>query len=277
MREGQLPSGASGRLHEPERGEAANRFPGRRAAEMATTYRGGLRDELDRFVGEGLRRAVGQSADAQELWRQLGHAGRGGKKLRPALLFASYDCFGGKDMELVCEVGAALELLHTAFVIHDDVIDRDVVRRGSSNVSGFFTERARARGASEDGAVTLGVAAGVLAGDLALASAIQQIAMCEASQETTRQLLALLDDAVRVSAAGELDDVVTSLCRSTVTMEQVLAIAEQKTAWYSFRLPLLAGAVLAGAPQGTVDQLAVVGRLAGIGFQLVDDLRRLRR
>lgn len=239
-----------------------------------TAYRGELRDELDRFIGEALRREPSHSADVQEMWRQLGHACRGGKKLRSALLYASYESYGGQDADLVCQVGAALELLHTAFVIHDDVIDRDLIRRGSSNVSGVFAARARARGANEEGAVTLGVAAGVLAGDLALMRAVQQVALCGARQATTRQLLALVDDAVRVSAAGELDDVVTSVCRSaTVTMEQVVAIAEHKTAWYSFRLPLQVGAILADAPQETVDQLAVVGRLTGIGFQLADDLR----
>lgn len=251
-----------------------NREPGAHATPASARRRARLDDELDRFVADGLACAAGHGADAEELWRQLGRAGRGGKKLRSALLFASYECCGGQDLDVVCRVGAALELLHTALVIHDDVIDRDVVRRGTRNVSGVFADQGRARGATEDGAVTLGVAAGVLAGDLALARAIQQVALCGADAGTTRELLALVEDAIRVSAAGELGDVITSVCRTfTATLDQVVAVAEQKTAWYSFRLPLQAGAVLAGAPAAVVDQLATVGRLAGIGFQLADDLR----
>lgn len=252
-----------------EQGEA----PVDRAA-RASGWRARLDVELDRFVADGLRRSTEERADTHELWQQLGRTGRGGEKLRSTLLFAAYECCGGDDDEVVARVGAAVELLHTALVIHDDVIDRDVVRRGSANVSGVFADTARVRGAREEGAVTLGVAAGILAGDLALARAIHLVALCGADAATTRALLALVEDAVRVSAAGELDDVAAGVCRATApTLEQVLAIAEQKTAWYSFRFPLQAGAVLAGAPGATVDQLAEVGRLAGIGFQLADDLR----
>lgn len=251
-----------------------NREPGETAIGWSGQCRERLDAELQRFVEEGLRSAARHSPDAHELWRQLGHAGRGGKKLRSTLLFASYECCGGEDLDVVCQIAAAVELLHTALVIHDDVIDRDLVRRGSANVSGVFADEARVRGATETGAVTLGVAAGILAGDLALARAVQQVALCGADPATTRDLLALVEDAVRVSAAGELDDVAIGVCRSpAATLERILAVAEHKTAWYSFRFPLQAGAVLAGAPAATVDQLGEVGRLAGIGFQLIDDLR----
>lgn len=233
-----------------------------------------LQDELDRFVAEGLDKAVGHGEDYVELWRALGRATAAGKRFRPALMMAAYHAYGGSDDEMAGRVAAGLELLHTAFVIHDDVIDGDLVRRGAVNVSGTFSERAVARAAGLQDCATFGLAAGVLAGDLALVGATREIALCGADTRTTRRLLDLLDDAVHVSAAGELADVALSLGGSDHAgiLADVIRMEECKTAVYSFQLPLQAGAVLAGASDHTAGLLGEVGRLAGIGFQLVDDL-----
>ena len=241
---------------------------------MTSTLPVSLQGEIDRLAEDGRQRSARLSADYQELWQALIRATDGGKRLRPALLLATYQSYGGSDEAVATRVATAIELLHTALVIHDDVIDNDLVRRGAINVSGAFAERATARGASPEGTATLSAASGILAGDLALLAAARGVALCGAEPAVTRRLLDLLDDAVRVSAAGELDDVVMSVCPGdTVTLDDILSMEEHKTAAYSFQLPLQAGAVLAGASDTIVDQLAVVGRLAGIGFQLVDDLR----
>lgn len=241
---------------------------------MTFTLPVSLQGELDRLAEDGRQRSSRLSSDYQELWRALIRATDGGKRLRPALLLATYQSYGGRDDVVATRVATAIELLHTALVIHDDVIDNDLVRRGATNVSGVFVERATARGASAEGTATLGAAAGILAGDLALLAAVRGVALCGADSQTTRRLLDLLDDAVQISAAGELDDVILSVCAGDdVTLDDILSMEEHKTAAYSFQFPLQAGAVLAGAPDPIVDQLADVGRLAGIGFQLVDDLR----
>lgn len=233
-----------------------------------------LQSELDRFVDDGLRRAAAHGEDYQELWRALGRATAAGKRFRPALMLATYQAYGGRDGEVAARVAAALELLHTALLIHDDLIDGDQVRRGSANVAGTFAELAAARGAEAPAQATFSLAASVLAGDLALVGATREIALCGADAPTTRRLLELLDDAVHVSAAGELADVALSLVGvdEVAILADVIAMEERKTAVYSFQLPLQAGAVLAGAPARTVDLLGEVGRLAGIAFQLVDDL-----
>jgi len=233
-----------------------------------------LQRELDRFAEDGLRRAAGHGEDYRELWRALARATASGKRIRPALMLAAYEAFGGRDGAVATRVAAALELLHTALLAHDDVIDGDLVRRGAANVSGTFVERAAARGADASGQAVFGLAAGVLAGDLALVAATRQLALCGADAATTRRLLDLLDDALHVSAAGELADVALSIggTPEVGVLGDVITMEERKTAVYSFQLPLQAGAVLAGAPEATVERLGEVGRLAGIGFQLFDDV-----
>jgi len=233
-----------------------------------------LEEELSRWVDGGRAGAQPLGPDFDEMWSALGRCSAGGKRVRPELLLTAHRSYGGTDHDVALRVAAAMELLHTAFVIHDDVIDRDLVRRGGNNVSGTFVERAAARGASVDGCVTAGVAAGVLAGDLALAGAVRGIALCGADPTTTRRLLDLLDHAIAVSAAGELDDVLLSVCEpGDVTVEDIVTMQQAKTAVYSFQLPLQSGALLAGAPPEAHEPLGAVGRLMGIGFQLVDDLR----
>jgi geranylgeranyl diphosphate synthase, type II len=170
-------------------------------------------------------------------------------------------------------LGAAVELLHTSFVIHDDVIDREDRRRGRLNVSGSHAVDAWERGAAEVRGREYGAAAGLLAGDLALAAALRAVATCHAPAPTVERLLDLFDVALHVTAAGELADVRLSLGVDTATLAESLVTAERKTAVYSFALPLQAAAVLAGAPESVVGPAGEVGRLLGRAFQLVDDLQ----
>jgi geranylgeranyl diphosphate synthase type II len=228
---------------------------------------------LRQFMTNGTARSRAFGPDYQELWASLDQASQGGKRFRPALLAAVYRALGGSDEELVGHVGAAVELLHTAFVIHDDVIDGDDTRRGRLNVSGTFAARALSIDAAPGRAAVLGRTAGILAGDLALVGASRLIALCGAAPTTTRRLLDLLDHAVYVTAAGELADVSLSIGLAPVSLGAVLTMEEHKTSVYSFELPLQAGAVLAGAPEETVLRLSELGRLLGIGFQLFDDIQ----
>ena len=212
--------------------------------------------------------AFGVLADA------ITRAAHGGKRLRPALVTASFDAFRTDDANAsaALSVAAAFELLHTAFVVHDDVIDHDTMRRGVPNIGGEFRLRAQDDGADADGAALLGDAAAILAGDILLHEAFRLVAMAHTDAATRDRLLTLLDDAILVSAAGELADVENSVATRPPSRGATLDTAFNKTAVYSFRSPMQAGALLGGAD---ADALRVLGDAAGrlgLAFQLVDDL-----
>ena len=233
---------------------------------------------IDDAIDDALSRITGR-ADALggafgELGGAIARAAAGGKRFRPALVAASFQAFGGTvaDAAGLYPVAAAFELLHTAFVVHDDVIDHDTVRRGIPNVSGEFRERARSRGADASGAALLGDAAAILAGDLLLHEAVRLIALADVDPQQRESLLALVDDAVFVSAAGELADVENAVSAECADSAALLTAAHDKTAVYSFTAPLAAGAVLAGASQEAVAALADAARHLGLAFQLADDL-----
>lgn len=227
-------------------------------------------DAVSRVVARAARLGPGFGALGQALAR----ATRGGKRFRPALVEASFRAFGGdaRTTPGLYPVAAAFELLHTAFVVHDDVIDHDTERRGVPNVAGEFRQRATARGADAAGAALLGDAAGILAGDLLLHEALRLVAFAEVDPVARERLYALVDDAVYVSAAGELADVENSIGAPETPAEDVFDTAHNKTAVYSFRAPLQAGAELAGASDAAIEILATAGGRLGLAFQLVDDL-----
>ncbi|CAM5779455.1 polyprenyl synthetase family protein [Cellulomonas persica] len=224
---------------------------------------------------EAFRRGPGllpHDDEAQALWTAAADATRGGRGVRPHLMRVACAALGGADERACAQLADAVELLHAAFVVHDDVIDHDDVRRGRPNVSGTFTARAVDAGASGSAARGYGRAAGILAGDLALVAATRAFATVPAPAHVVDALLALLDRTVALSAAGELHDVRLTLGVDDPTVADALAVAELKTAVYSFSLPLCAGALLAGAGHDTVTALDRVGRLVGTAFQLQDDL-----
>ncbi|WP_210437913.1 polyprenyl synthetase family protein [Nocardioides xinjiangensis] len=227
---------------------------------------------LQRLLDDGRRRAAATDPHHALLWEALSAAAEGGKRFRPALLVATHDALGGTSPEAAAEVGAAVELLHTAFVIHDDVIDGDHVRRGRPNVSGTFRALAGVDGAGPQAAADYGLTAAILAGDLALTAAVRAVATCGAAPDVVDRLLDLFDDALHATAAGELADVRLSMGVADASLAQSLAMEAQKTGAYSFSLPLQAGALLAGADARTTARLGEAGRAMGVAFQLADDL-----
>ncbi|MGC5166941.1 polyprenyl synthetase family protein [Luteimicrobium sp. DT211] len=231
-----------------------------------------LETELQRRLDDARSRARAAGPGAEALWDDVRDATLGGKRLRPRLLLATHRALGGTQDEAARQLASAFELLHTAFCLHDDVIDRDTERHGRPTVSARYTAGARAAGASAGQAEACGVAAGVLAGDLALTLAMRLVATAPVAPATRERLLDLLDGVVQRSASGELDDVLAVVEPAHARLTDVLRTASRKTAEYTVVAPLVVGAELAGASGGLVDLLRVAGRSLGVAFQLQDDV-----
>ena len=219
-------------------------------------------------------RATALGGGMEVLGDAIARAGAGGKRFRPALVMRAFHAFadGTEAPAGLYAVATAFELLHTAFVVHDDVIDRDTMRRGIPNISGEFRARAHRQGANAPDARLLGDAAAILGGDLLLHEAIRMVALAEVDPAVRERLLGLFDDAVFVSAAGELADVENAIAPDCADTPALLRAARDKTAVYSFSAPLQAGALVAGASADALTALGEAGAALGLAFQLVDDL-----
>ncbi len=229
-----------------------------------------------RAVGAALRTECRRRADEASdvdpahaaLWRAVGGQ-VGGRLMRPRLVLAAYLGAGGTDVDAVVPVAAAIELLHTAMLIHDDLLDHDETRRGRPNVAGAARAAWTARGhggAHVDEQVR---AAAVLGGDLALAAAFDLVASAPLPAEDRLAVVRLTARGIDLTVAGELLDVRGQL----LPPDQVDArrVAELKTAVYSCCTPLAVGALLAGAGTDTRARLERYGTALGLAYQLVDD------
>lgn len=227
---------------------------------------------LERFFSLAKNRASAFGSQYVDLWEALESSTTGGKRFRPRMVMAAYHALGGTDLEAAAYVGAAFELLHTALIVHDDVIDNDFVRRGAPNISGSYRDLALAEGATREQAEHKGVSAAVIAGDLALFNAYRLIDRSGVGDAMRYRLIEVMDEALFASAAGELIDVDFSTALAMPRVDDILMMERLKTAVYSFECPLRAGAILAGAADDVVQTLGDFGREIGIAYQIVDDV-----
>jgi len=198
---------------------------------------------------------------------------RGGKRLRPYLMYLSFCGSGAPDKASAGLIRASVsqELYHNAWLIHDDLIDRDLVRYGAPNIAGRYrTKFAQARVA---GGRHLADSLALIAGDINATLATGLI--LEAPFPTEARLAAVAANTranFEVFAGETLDVLVPTLEAAEVTTMRLLKLYQAKTAAYSIRAPLEVGALLAGRPAGRLAAIADFATPLGIAFQITDDL-----
>ena len=171
----------------------------------------------------------------------------GGKRLRPMLTLASARLCGYRG-DRHFALAAAVEFIHTATLLHDDVVDDSDLRRGLATANAVWGNKAS-----------------VLVGDFLFSRAFQLMV-----EDGSLKVLDILSEASAIIAEGEVLQLVTS--NDTETREEAyLAVIQSKTAQL-FAAASRIGAVLADRPVPEEEALAAYGRNLGIAFQLVDDM-----
>ncbi|MBK8171437.1 MAG: polyprenyl synthetase family protein [Sandaracinaceae bacterium] len=182
---------------------------------------------------------------------------RGGKRLRPAVVYAAHSAVTGRDdIDAVIDVGASLELLQTYLLIHDDWMDEDSERRGGPTVHVAL--------AREVGNAHLGNSLAILAGDLASTYAWDLLVQgARAAGRLDETIDAFRQMQEEVVLGQELD------IRASLAVERM---QDLKTGSYTVRGPLQIGALLGGADSDLIASLMKFGQPLGVAFQLRDDL-----
>ncbi|QIM16534.1 polyprenyl synthetase family protein [Leucobacter insecticola] len=251
-----------------------------------------IETELQRQLAVYSQHSTAYGAHFAELWEITSECILGGKLIRPRLLIGAFDALANSQAETppvsrdaVIRIAAATELLHYSFLLHDDVIDGDLFRRGRPNLIGTLLQvrrpeplcasdavLAQDEAGEQRGPLHWARTSGILMGDLLL-SATHQIFAREALPEEIRiRLLDILDHTITESVVGEHLDVGLSDGLVPADLDTVLNMSRLKTATYTFELPLRAALVLAGASARAEMVVGMVGRHLGIAFQLQDDL-----
>ena len=195
----------------------------------------------------------------------------GGKRLRPYMLLATYQAYNPDGtLKDVLPAAVAHELIHSAMLIHDDIIDRDSVRYGVKNISGQYDEHYAEFFEDTAELAHMSLSAALLAGDALISDAHMLIRKTNRAAELVDQAEAMLNKEIFEVIGGELLDVeVSFLPKDSISLD---TIAKYKTASYSFVGPLTTGAMLAQAPEKDIDILKELSIVIGIGYQLRDDL-----
>lgn len=194
----------------------------------------------------------------------------GGKRLRSYMTLLSYSAFSNQPVDTILPAAAAQELLHTAMLVHDDIIDRDDIRYGVKNISREYTDHYEEIIKDEIDRRHYANSAAILAGDLLISEAYTLIAETPLDPKVIIASQRLLGQAMFQVVGGELLD--TEAAFRGADSADPIVIAEQKTASYSFVSPLLMGATLAEAPEAQLEILQQLGEQVGIAYQLRDDV-----
>ncbi|PWT92817.1 MAG: polyprenyl synthetase family protein [Proteobacteria bacterium] len=205
-----------------------------------------IRDDLAEVERELARQSDAAFEPVAEITGYL--LGGGGKRLRPALLLLCNQYAAGKRSEGAIRLAAVVELLHSATLIHDDVIDSADTRRGRPSANSRW-----------------GNHRSVLAGDWLYMQSFQM-----ALEARNFRILDILIDLTQKMVEGELIQL-AKIGRIDVTEDDALRLATYKTACLFSGCARL-GAVLGGLEGDEEEALADYGRYAGLAFQLVDDL-----
>ena len=204
-----------------------------------------LRDDMqavDRVLRESL------SSDVALIRQVAEYIVRGGgKRLRPALLLLTAQACGYRGKHHYT-LAAVVEMIHTATLLHDDVVDESSLRRGHATANAMF-----------------GNAASVLVGDFLYSRAFQLMVTVD-----SMPVLRILSDATNVIAEGEVLQLMNA-GNPDVDEQSYLDVIRRKTAKL-FEAAAQLGAVLAGADAATEQSLARYGMHLGTAFQLIDDV-----
>jgi octaprenyl-diphosphate synthase len=173
--------------------------------------------------------------------------GSGGKRLRPAILILSAGAFGYRGTHHH-DLAAVIEFIHTATLLHDDVVDESALRRGRATANSLF-----------------GNAASVLVGDFVYSRSFQIMVSMD-----NMRVLKVLADATNIIAEGEVLQLMN--CNNPdIDERRYLQVIRYKTAKL-FEAATRLGAILGGASQEDEDAVGSYGTHLGTAFQLIDDV-----
>ena len=185
-----------------------------------------------------------------------------GKMLRGSLLINTFEKLSRKKFtQKALQAAVALELAQTGFLIHDDIIDRDELRRGQVTLQHQYAQRAQKRKYQQP--EHAGVSLAICAGDIVFFLVYELL---------PTNLIKLFSLQFGMTALGEMHDVELALMSGKkVIKDDIWQMYLDKTASYSVCLPLMAGAVLADQHDEVLIQLNELGKILGLIFQIKDD------
>jgi len=204
-----------------------------------------------------------------DLCRRLAFFSRQGKMVRGSLVILSYLMFRKKMDKEVVSVAAAVELFHSALLIHDDIMDRDNLRRGKETI--FYQYQKIAQKKNFQDPYHFGVSAGICAGDAAFFLAMEILSNININPALRLRVIDFCSQELTKVGLAQMNEMYLGFSNGKLSAEKILSVYKFKTARYTFSLPLIIGAILAKQNSQTISKLDKLGECLGMMFQIKDD------
>jgi geranylgeranyl diphosphate synthase type I len=193
----------------------------------------------------------------------------GGKNIRGALTKLGYEIFGGKNEKAILEASLMVEIAHAFLLIHDDIMDQDILRRGLPTIHIHYERICRQIYKKSD-PEHFGLSMAIDLGDAGLALSYLLLGEADFSPEVKTRVLNRFSQQILTTAFGQALDVNYEQANK-IKEADVMRIHRYKTANYTITGPLQYGALFAGAKENEVKKIEKYGLPIGIAFQLRDD------
>lgn len=195
----------------------------------------------------------------------------GGKRIRAALVALGYRAAGGDDERDVLPAAISVELLHSFFLIHDDLIDKSEMRRAGPTVHKMFETDYYQLLKNPTERQHLSYSMALLTGDLCCAMVYEALTSLNLPADRVARAIEKMQQVVTTTVLGQGLDVVRPL-EENVSEQAVEQIYLFKTARYTIEGPLHLGLILAKAPDQLFEEISCYAVPVGIAFQVEDDV-----
>jgi len=239
---------------------------------MSRTSATEFKTVFERLATNFLEEKIEQAAQRSEHMRSIiEEAARyvlsDGKRLRPQLFCWGYWGAGGVEDDAIRWASISIELIHSYLLIHDDIIDRDEMRRGEPTVHVVY--RKLSGGEPDD---HLGTSLAIIAGDALCSYGYELIAESPFPAEYRLAAIARLNSLLDEVITGELLDILSPFLGDQLEEQDIMDISHYKTAVYTVVGPLHLGGLLAGASEELLAAYTAYALPIGTAFQLKDDI-----
>jgi geranylgeranyl diphosphate synthase type I len=231
-------------------------------------YRRSVGAEIRRFLHDREIHLRHVNQWAPDFLSRLARFSDQGKMVRGCMAYAAYHLFRDDDPTALARAAAAIEIIHSSLLIHDDIMDRDLYRRGGRSIYSQYEELAGGRGARE--ASHIGQSMGICGGDIGYFLAFELLSTIENPGIGEALMGRWAQELVAVGLA-QMDDIALAVDLGDALPENIINLYRYKTARYTFSLPMVTGALIAGQSGALIESLEKLGEVLGIIFQIKDD------
>ncbi|MBN2403527.1 MAG: polyprenyl synthetase family protein [Spirochaetes bacterium] len=237
--------------------------------EILYTYSEQIKKQFSLFLDEKGKYFNNINKWGMDITHRLKQFSKNGKMIRGSVVLFTQEMFGKKaDIESI-KVAVAIELFHAGLLIHDDIIDKDDLRRGEMSVHYQYTGDAIAENMPDPH--QFGISMGICAGDISFFIGFELLSGLIIDLTSKEKIMRLFFSEFTAVGLGQMQDIYFGQSMNEPCEDDIFRLYLYKTARYTFSLPFMLGGMLAGISDQELKKLEKLGEYLGLIFQLKDD------